>query len=115
MSSDCHWPSGAHRPVSKLHATPAHSVSAEVRHNLYLATKEALNNAVKHSEASEIFFQLQLQPAAFTLIVRENGRGFDPAVAHPGAGYDKRLASGHGLHNIAQRLETIGGICLISC
>jgi signal transduction histidine kinase len=105
---------------------PEHTVSAEARHNLYLAVKEALHNAIKHSAASEISFQLQLQPHAVVFSVKDNGHGFDqnrdaraarprkpPAPSTPSPPHSalapSRLSSGHGLRNIAQRLEAIGG------
>ena len=57
---------------------PAWPLTAEVRHNLFLAFKEAIHNIVKHSAAAEVRISLVIEPAAFTLIVEDNGCGFDP-------------------------------------
>jgi len=92
---------------------PAHSISAEARHNLYLAIKEALNNAIKHSGASEISFQLKIQPQTFTFVIKDNGSGFDPSTESSQPADDTRISSGHGLRNIVQRLEAVGGACAI--
>jgi signal transduction histidine kinase len=78
-----------------------------MRHNLFLAAKEALHNAVKHSGASETLIQLIVNDNSFELSVEDNGRGFSPG-AEPGATAG-RLASGNGLANMARRLEEIGG------
>ena len=73
---------------------------ANVRHQLFLAFKEALNNAVKHAAASEIQIELTAEPGRFQITIADNGVGFD--LACPRAG-------GSGLKNMRQRLEAIGG------
>ena len=86
-----------------LAATP---LGSHVRHNLFLAFKETLNNAVKHANASKVEISLVLQPTAFVLSVRDNGSGFDPA------GLPKyRVVGGNGLANMRHRLSEIGGAC----
>jgi len=91
---------------------PAWPLTAETRHNLFLAFKEALNNAAKHAAASEVKISLGLRPDAFVLVVKDNGRGFDPA--HAGSTEPARLAGGNGLSNMKTRLARIGGRCEIS-
>jgi ligand-binding sensor domain-containing protein/signal transduction histidine kinase len=81
---------------------PELSLSAETRHSLYLASKEALNNAAKHSGASEIWMRLQLNGSSFTLSIEDNGKGFD---------LSKHQDRGHGLQNMRKRLEDVGGHC----
>lgn len=93
---------------------PEHNISADARHNLYLAIKETLHNAIKHSGASEISFQLQVQPAAFVFVIKDNGCGLRPAITEASTADNSRLSSGHGLRNIAERLTVIGGNCNIS-
>jgi signal transduction histidine kinase/ligand-binding sensor domain-containing protein len=91
---------------------PAWPVTAEVRHNLFLAFKEALNNAVKHAAPGEVRIRLETGSDGFVLQVEDDGRGFEPAPAgDPGAGVARR--GGHGLDNMRQRLEDIGGRCEI--
>jgi signal transduction histidine kinase len=92
---------------------PAWPLTAEVRHNLFLAFKEALNNAVQHADASEVRISLDIEPAGFALRVEDQGRGF--ATDNQGAGDSSRRAgrpaSGNGLANMHQRLTEIGGRC----
>src|SRR5260221_180978 len=44
---------------------PPLALSAEIRHNVFLAFKEALNNVVKHAQATEVFISLELLPTQF--------------------------------------------------
>ncbi len=88
-------------------------LSAETRHNLFLAIKEVLNNAVKHAQAAEIGFLLKLRPDGFSFVIKDDGRGLAPeATASPSAD-SGRISPGHGLRNLVQRLEKIGGTCII--
>lgn len=91
---------------------PNWRITAETRHNLFLAFKEALNNVLKHAAATEVRVTLVMQAESFVLGIRDNGRGFDPV--RPRAPEPGRLVSGHGLHNMQQRLASIGGTCEIA-
>jgi signal transduction histidine kinase len=91
---------------------PAWPMTSEVRHNLFLAFKEAVNNVVKHATASEVRVALTLQEAAFTLAVEDDGCGFDAGRPVTVAAPDPdRLASGNGLANMRLRLGEIHGKC----
>ena len=79
---------------------PAVPVSPELRHNVFLATKEAVNNVVKHSGATAVWLRLRLEPGSFTLEIEDNGRGIPD-------GADKK--GRNGLRNMRKRLEEIGG------
>ena len=79
---------------------PDWPVSAEVRHNVFLVVKEAMNNVARHSAASEVRLELKLKGATLSIAVRDNGCGFDPS--EPGR-------RGNGLRNMAQRLQQLGG------
>ena len=90
---------------------PTWPLTAETRHNLFLAFKEALNNAVKHAAASEVRVSFSLRPDSFVLTVKDNGRGF---VQVPTSTGPDRIASGNGIVNMHARLARIGGRCEIS-
>ena len=94
---------------------PKQPLSAEIRHNLFLAFKEALNNVVKHAGATEVHISLTPGESGFELIVADNGRGFTRAsVAAQTAGeVVARPVPGNGLPNMRSRLEEIGGACEI--
>ena len=79
---------------------PPRAVPAEVRHNLFLAIKEALNNVVRHAQASEVWLQAVSTDASLQVVLEDNGRGFDCAPDD---------ATADGLRNLRQRMEEIGG------
>jgi signal transduction histidine kinase len=89
---------------------PALRVEAELRYNLFLALKEALNNIVKHSRATEVWLRLRLHEKGITLEVEDNGKGLSEAGATSDG---TRLSSGHGLPNLEKRLAAVGGRCSV--
>jgi signal transduction histidine kinase/ligand-binding sensor domain-containing protein len=93
---------------------PTWPLTAEMRHNLFLAFKEALNNAVKHAHTSEVWISLAINGMGFTLQLEDKGCGFTPDSAGNGSPRDPaRLSSGYGLANMRRRLAEIGGRCEI--
>jgi signal transduction histidine kinase len=84
---------------------PATAFDLPVRRNLFLAVKEALNNAAKHSQANELFLRIHRHDHKLSVAVEDDGCGFDPAQAGGGR---------NGLSNMAQRMEEIGGTCDVS-
>jgi len=93
-----------------------HPLSSEARHNLFLAFEEALNNVLKHAAASKVKIEMMVSQPEFEIKVVDNGRGFNMPAASAsrvqprGTGNGR---SGNGLRNMRQRLEDIGGECLI--
>jgi signal transduction histidine kinase len=77
-------------------------MSTEARHHLFLALKEALNNVVKHSQATEVLVRLYSNAEELCLSVEDNGKGLPPNAAVEGQ---------DGLVNIRNRVEGLGG-CL---
>jgi len=87
-------------------------LGSQLRHNLFLAFKEALHNVVKHAAAREVRVELALEPGGFRLTVADNGRGFVPSATEAAAATPwSRLEGGNGLTNMRTRLEEIGGKC----
>lgn len=54
--------------------------------DIYFLGKEAVNNAAKYSQASEVWLSIRHENGHLCLAVRDNGRGFDPAAAQNGNG-----------------------------
>lgn len=79
---------------------PELTLSTQARHNLFMAVKEALNNVLKHSHATEVRISLVSAGGKLIITVADNGRGF---ATNPVPD------SGNGLANMRQRLERIGG------
>ena len=93
---------------------PDWRLTSEVRHNLFLAFKEALHNVVKHSGASETSIRLTTGSKSFELVVEDNGRGFKSDISREHLPNDSaRLSAGNGLENMARRLAEIHGLCQI--
>ncbi|MBW8865302.1 MAG: ATP-binding protein [Verrucomicrobia bacterium] len=93
---------------------PGWHLTSEVRHNVFLAFKEALHNAVKHSHASEVLIRLEVKEKLFELSVEDNGHGFAVGEkAKANSSTQGRAASGNGLENMRRRLTAIGGNCEI--
>ncbi|HEX4264251.1 MAG TPA: two-component regulator propeller domain-containing protein [Verrucomicrobiae bacterium] len=80
---------------------PPFSLAAETRHNLFLMVKEALNNALKHSGATEVRVEVTVKSGLVQIVVEDNGRGFDMAAAV--------ARKGNGLENMRKRIESLGG------
>ena len=78
-------------------------VTAETRHNLFMAVKEALNNAVKHARAREIRFVLDYTAGLLTVEIADNGAGFRVHES----------VIGNGLQNMRRRMNTLGGELLL--
>jgi ligand-binding sensor domain-containing protein/signal transduction histidine kinase len=81
---------------------PVIPIPPEVRHNVFLAFKEAVNNVVKHAQASEVRVRLQLQPGNFALSIEDNGRGMGGRDANA-------TPARNGLRNMRKRMEDIHG------
>ncbi|MFT4661506.1 MAG: signal transduction histidine kinase [Patiriisocius sp.] len=69
--------------------------------NLYRITQELLNNGVKHANATTIFVQLVKNGDRLTLMVEDNGRGFEMS--------ELTNSDGIGLSNIEMRTKVLGG------
>ena len=76
----------------------------EARRHLLLIAKEAIHNAVRHAEASEVVLGLTVTGRELRLEIRDNGIGFDPAAPATPSG-----RGGHGLPNLAARCRELGG------
>lgn len=79
---------------------PPIRILPEVRHNVFLAFKEAVNNVVKHAQATEARVKLVLEPEQFSLSVADNGRGLGDLSG-------KQLRN--GLRNMRRRLSDVRG------
>ena len=82
---------------------PPVALTSEVRHNLYLVVREALNNIAKHSQATEAWLRIHWKDRMLHIVVEDNGCGF--------VGQDSvaSVNGGNGLSNMRRRLEKIGG------
>ncbi len=73
------------------------------RHNVLLAAREAINNAVKYAQPQSIFLEIVIGNGQLVVLVKDDGKGFDVEYA----------ASGNGLINMKNRMTDCGGACRI--
>jgi signal transduction histidine kinase len=95
---------------------PPYVLPAEVRHNLFLAIKEALNNVVKHARATEVWLRVLVRPQSFSVVIEDNGCGLaagNGSANGDGVTQAGRISSGHGRANMERRLMAIGGRCVL--
>jgi signal transduction histidine kinase len=78
---------------------PSIVLEGKVRHDLFLAVKETLNNIVRHAEATELEFRMAVADGRLEIVIVDNGRGFDVISSQ----------SGKGLKGLPARLSQIGG------
>ena len=79
---------------------PSTPMSSEMRRNIFLTTKEALHNTVKHASATHVEIRLDLAGNQLLIKIKDNGKGFE---------IEKRVGTGNGLLNMQKRIEELGG------
>ncbi len=79
-------------------------ISHEFRHNFSLAAKESINNAIKHSGATEIHMNIQAIGKLLRIEIRDDGTGLDTETR----------SRGNGLESISQRMASIKGTSSIA-
>jgi signal transduction histidine kinase len=87
--------------VNAVFITDNRPISYEFRHNVSLAVKESVNNALKHSEATEIRMTIELEQDELVVTITDNGIGFS----------EKAVQSGLGLESIRRRMKAVAGVC----
>jgi signal transduction histidine kinase len=83
---------------------PATPLDSRVRHGVFLAFKEALNNAVRHSAASEVWIKMEVLDDHLNIAVADNGKGFALGADSPGS---------DGLAGMRERMQKLSGQCEI--
>lgn len=94
---------------------PEIPIRAEVRHQLLMVLKEALNNASRHGGATAVNLQVRLDPTALAIEVEDDGIGFEsdaPDTSAERARSDPGL--GLGLESMRARVQSLGGRLQIS-
>jgi signal transduction histidine kinase len=84
---------------------PDYPLDSRLRHGIFLAFKEALNNVVRHSEATEVGLIIEVARDELMIAVSDNGRGLESAPQAPG---------NDGLAGMRERIATLGGHCEIN-
>jgi signal transduction histidine kinase len=74
-------------------------LSGEKRRNLFLSVKEALNNVLKHANATEVKIIFETNQH-LSVIIEDNGRGMEE---------EKKHEFSNGLNNMKKRMKKTGG------
>ena len=83
---------------------PEVEVRAQVRHEITLAFREALQNIAKHAAAETVTLSMRYEGSVFIIKLSDDGRGLPEDSAGPGK---------EGLSNMQSRLAMIGGSCTV--
>lgn len=74
---------------------PEFPVNGEIRRNVFLVVKEALNNILKHAKATEVSLALKKDKTGISLFIQDNGIGID---------FNNLRMFGSGLKNMKERM-----------
>ncbi|WP_223598552.1 sensor histidine kinase [Chryseobacterium sp. GVT01B] len=78
------------------------SISTEMRRNLFLCLKEAVNNVYKHSHANTLKLSFSQEKNSFSMKISDNG-----------VGISDNEKEGNGLRNMKRRMNELSGECHI--
>ncbi|MGZ8525613.1 MAG: triple tyrosine motif-containing protein, partial [Chitinophagaceae bacterium] len=84
------------------------SLSMEYRQHIYLILKEAINNIVKYAECTEASIQIKKGTGVLKISITDNGKGFSPALLHPGNGL-LNMKERAGLINAELKIISVPG------
>lgn len=80
---------------------PEQALNATFRHEVFMVIKEALNNAVKHSEAEEVRMTIKVIGDRLEIVIENDGPGFDP---------ESIGNEGRGIANMRERIARLKGV-----
>ncbi len=106
--SEALQPAGLHCRFQLPSPPPARHLMTEARHNLFMACREVINNIIKHSAATQVTLKVVCQDVLLIVTITDNGVGFDPVQAMQAVN-EAGLRGHHGLPNLRNRLESVGG------
>jgi signal transduction histidine kinase len=84
--------------VNIQHSIAELKLPMETRRNIYLICKEAINNAVKYSQATRLELIVHAFDHSVEFFIKDNGKGFDMVA----------VKKGYGLENMQRRADEIG-------
>jgi two-component system sensor histidine kinase DegS len=78
----------------------------KIENNIFRIIQEAINNAIKYSEAGRITVSLKQVENDLIITVKDDGKGFDTKIAESRS---SNLDSGRGFFNMYERTEYVNG------
>ena len=98
-AEDMLMPKGIELEIDFSKVDQQQKLSPEFRQHLFLLYKEAINNIIKHSQATHVYIQYEQDKDHCQLLIRNNG-------AEDSNG---QVITGQGLKNIKMRAEQLKG------
>jgi ligand-binding sensor domain-containing protein/signal transduction histidine kinase len=92
---------------------PPVSLSAETRHNLFLAFEEVLANVLKHAQATQVSAGMVCHSGQIEITITDNGCGFQTEIRDQAVARNETDRS-RGLAGLNHRLRSLGGECRIT-
>ena len=87
---------------------PIRTLGSSVRHDLFMAVKESLNNVVKHAGARSVKLKIEVTEGILRVVVTDDGRGFaigsEPEDANGLLNLRERMAEAGGVYRIESRI-----------
>lgn len=87
--------------IDALAVKEGQAISHDFRHHISLSVKELLNNALKHSQASEVKLRIWMERSVLHIAVSDDGVGLPEGCR----------TRGNGLESVAHRMHAIRGSC----
>lgn len=78
---------------------PSRVIEQEIKKNIYLLYKEAINNVLKHAEATNVTVQFKYKLKKLQITITDDGKGFD---------FDT-IIKGNGLDSMQNRIKQLQG------
>ncbi len=96
---------GVDAEVECLDGTDTDRLEPEIEIALFRIAQEAVNNAIRHSEASAVAIRLRKEPGVAVLTVEDDGQGFEPGAV---------AGRGFGMNSMYERAAAVAGELEIS-
>jgi two-component system CheB/CheR fusion protein len=91
------------------------TIGTEARNHLYRIAQEALSNAIRHSQASEITLRIVIEPDWIRIRIADNGIGFSDAPATRGLGLRTMRYRAHSVGGSLTISRGAAGGCVVEC
>ncbi|MFD2705639.1 sensor histidine kinase [Salibacterium lacus] len=75
-------------------------LSPNLEVGLFRIVQEAVQNAYKHAEPSDVQVKIELKPSYVSIVIKDDGKGFDPSAANENS---------FGLMGMRERINALGG------
>lgn len=85
--------------ITTTNKLPIRNIELEIKKNIYLIFKEAINNLVKHANANRVNIEFNYHYRKFQITIKDDGKGFN---------FDK-IVKGNGLDSMQNRIKQLNG------